>query len=377
MPTNPTLDIDLRNSSNSGNFHAYVTGRAIDRNNALFMLNRDGRTPYYPNSPGGPLSPLEQDIAIPLGAPGNVTRITIPRIAGARVYFSDGPKLSFFINPGPALVEPSVTNPSDPNINLKWGFMELTFNQYELFANISYVDFVAIPVSLTLKTASGRTAHVSGINENGFRQICDALRAQNGRDRAGWDRLVYQHNGQDLRALSPNLGISLNPGLFENYYRPYTAAVWQKYSGQDIRIDTQAQWGVVSGRVTGGQLRLGSQSFEQPSARDIFSCSTGPFAENGSIERGALIARISAAFNRSTLLLTENHPGGVPVDQYYRDNITNHFSRIVHEANLDRRGYAFPYDDVAPGGGVDQSGAVSAGDPTLLTVAIGGIGATP
>lgn len=311
-----------------------------------------------------------------MGAPGSVTRITIPRIAGARVYFSIGPKLTFFINPGPALVEPSVTNPTDPNINLKWGFMELTYNQNELFANISYVDFVAIPVALTLNTASGRVAHVAGMNENGFGQVCNALRAQDANDGAGWGQLVYRANGQDLRALSPNLGIVRNESLFQNYYRPYVEAVWQKYSNQDIRVNTQAQWGVVTGRVQGGQLRLGSQSFTQPTARDIFSCSTGTFAENGSIERGALIARLAAAFNRSTLLLTNELPGGVSVDRYYADRVTNHFSRIVHEANLDRRGYAFPYDDVAPEGGQDQSGAVSAGDPTLLTVSVGGIGAS-
>jgi hypothetical protein len=47
------------------------------------------------------------------------------------------------------------------------------------------------------------------------------------------------------------------------------------------------------------------------------------------------------------------------------------YARIVHATTLDHRGYAFPYDDVAPTGGAAQSGAVSSGSPSLLTVTLG------
>jgi hypothetical protein len=36
---------------------------------------------------------------------------------------------------------------------------------------------------------------------------------------------------------------------------------------------------------------------------------------------------------------------------------------------------SFPFDDVAPNGGLDQSGAVMSGSPQVLTVSIGGLGA--
>jgi hypothetical protein len=51
--------------------------------------------------------------------------------------------------------------------------------------------------------------------------------------------------------------------------------------------------------------------------------------------------------------------------------MTNHCARIAHATTLDHRGYAFPYDDVAPADGADQSGAVSSGSPSLLTVTLG------
>jgi hypothetical protein len=56
---------------------------------------------------------------------------------------------------------------------------------------------------------------------------------------------------------------------------------------------------------------------------------------------------------------------------YYTAPVTSHYARIVHAAALDGRGYAFPYDDVAPTGGADQSGSVHSASSAQLTVAIG------
>lgn len=47
----------------------------------------------------------------------------------------------------------------------------------------------------------------------------------------------------------------------------------------------------------------------------------------------------------------------------------------MHGANADGRGYAFPFDDVTPTGGHDQSGAVNDPAPQLFTVAVGGANA--
>ncbi len=52
--------------------------------------------------------------------------------------------------------------------------------------------------------------------------------------------------------------------------------------------------------------------------------------------------------------------------------MANHYARILHETNLDGRGYAFPYDDVTPDGGDDVSGFVSDPTPSLFLVTVGG-----
>ncbi len=367
-----TLSVALQNQTTSSTVYAYITGQALDNNNALFLLSADGRTPYYPASPGSVGSPLSQNCAIALGAPGNTVTVTIPHIAGGRIWFAIGSTLTFLLNPGPALVEPSVTNASDPNANIDWGFAEFTFNQDQLYANISYVDFVGPPIALTLTTVNSGTQHVSGMPANGLDQVCNGLRSQNSTDGKGWDQLIVTRNGQNLRALSPNQGMVTNANLFAGYYDDYVNRVWTKFTTQKMSIDTQASYGTVSAQVSepSDTLSFGGSQFSKPSTRDIFTCSTGPFATGSNAETNAIIPRLAAAFNRSTLLVSDTFPADQSL--YYQDPVTNHYSRIVHAANLDGKGYAFPYDDVQPTNGKDQSGEVHAGDPTLFTVTVGG-----
>jgi Beta-1,3-glucanase/Carbohydrate binding module (family 6) len=366
-----TLNIALVNKTTSNTVYAFITGQAIDNNNALFLLQSDGLTPYYPTSPSSNNSPLGVNCAISLGGPGSTTNVVIPHIAGGRVWFSIGTPLVFLLNQGPALVEPSVSNSSDPNIQTSWDFCEFTFNSAQLYTNITYVDFVCLPISLSLTNTNGQTQYVSGLPANGLATVCAGLRAQNAIDNAGWDQLIVSPGGQNLRALSPNNGAVVNPSLFSGYFDSYVDQVWSMYTSSVLSVDTQASWGTVTGQVSGDVLTFsGVGSFTRPSARDIFSCSTGPFAVN-SPEMGNVAARLAAAFNRSTLLLYSTQPGGTPAN-YYQNPITNHYSRIIHAASLDGRGYAFPYDDVVPDGGTDQSGSVFDPSPSLLTISLGG-----
>lgn len=371
-----TLNIALQNQSTSSTVYAYVTGQAIDNNNALFLLQSDGKTYYYPTSPSSTGQALVQDCAIALGAPGNIVTVTIPHIAGGRIWFSIDNTLTFLLNPGPGLVEPAVTNPTDPNVNILWDFCEFTFNSAQLFVNISYVDFVSVPIALTLTNTSGATQAVTGMSSTGLDTVCSGLNAQQASDNAGWNTLIVPNpSGGNLRALSPNNGITLNSSLFNGYYQSYVEKVWAQYASKPLSVDTQAQWGSVPGTVDGNSLLdFGTDlTFAQPSAADIFSCSTGPFAASSNIKKGALIARLCGAFNRSTLLVDATTPNASP-SEYYQTSPTNHYARIVHAANTDGKGYAFPFDDVTPTDGVDQSGAVNDPSPQLLTVAVGGGG---
>ncbi|KAI6091981.1 glycoside hydrolase family 64 protein [Hypoxylon rubiginosum] len=380
--TNPTTEIAIVNNTGSSQAYAYVTGLDLNNNNAPLFMQSDGKTVYRPASPSEPQSALAADIAISLGAPGATTSVTIPQIAGGRIWFSTGAtQLTFLLNPGPAVVEPSVTNKEDPNYNLQWGFCEFTYNQQQLFVNISYVDFVSpLPIALQLTNTSGATQTVQGLPKGGLDTICNGLIQQNAADGAGWDKLVVKapDGTTNLRALSPNSGRVADANLFNGYYDDYVNQVWAKYASADLTINTQASWGNVAGRVSGDLLTFdGAGTFAKPSAGDIFSCSTGPFGnypEASADEMGALGARLAAAFNRSTLLVNTQQPDGEKVASYYTVSPTNHYARICHAANLDGRGYAFPYDDVVADGDTepDQAGTVFDANPQLLTVTVGG-----
>jgi hypothetical protein len=186
-------------------------------------LSADAKTAYYPSSPSLTGQPLAQNVSIPLGVPGNTVTATVPRIAGGRIWFSVGKPLQFFVNPGPGLVEPSIFNPADPNSDTNFGFCEFTYNSWELFINISYVDFVsAVPIALTVQDGSGASRHVSGMKANGLEQVCQGLKDQTAKDGRRWSSLIVKSkDGQNLRALSPNSGILLNPSWFKTYWDDY------------------------------------------------------------------------------------------------------------------------------------------------------------
>ncbi|KAJ5980360.1 hypothetical protein N7481_007658 [Penicillium waksmanii] len=368
-----TLNFALVNTTGSNTVYAYVTGRAIDNNNALFLLGADGKTAYYPTSPSATLTGLSQDCAIPLGASGSTKTVTIPHIAGGRIWFARDGKLTFYLNPGPNLVEPSASNPSDANYNVYWDFCEFTWNSSQLYVNISDVDFVSLPIAIALTNTSGTTSSVQGLPSNGLTTVCNALKAQNAKDGAGWDQLVIAKNGTNIRAVSPNLGIVLNNSLFSSYYTAYVNQVWSKYSSATLTVNTQAAAGDVNATVSNGTLNFsGGISYAKPSTGDIFSNSSGAFAVSGNATKDAITARLAAAFNRSTLLINTNQPNGEVVSNYYQNAVTNHYARICHATTINGRGYAFPYDDVSPNGGVDQSGSVYDANPKLLTVTVGG-----
>lgn len=377
-----TLDIELKNQTASDKVYVSITGLALDKNNALFVLKSDGKTPMYPGRPGKDQTPVGNDAAILLGKPGSSKTVTVPHLAGSRIYFSIGEPLKFFLNQagnGAALVAPSINNPADPNYKIQWDFCEFTFDPSQLFCNITYVDFVSLSVGLSLTEQNGAKQNVTGFGADGLDKIAKDLKDQGAHDKQPWDKLIYAPDGKIIRILSPNNAIIGNGGLFKGYYEQYVDQVWHKYEKDELAIDTQnGTWGTVKGKVQNGVFTFPNKSgqpytFKKPSTADIFSCSSGPFNLPND-EYGNLGARIAAGFNRSTLITSASQPNTPAPKLYYQgDKVpTNHYSRICHDRNLDKLGYAFPYDDVTSANGQDQSGKVASGSPKHFTVTIGG-----
>ncbi|WP_244291109.1 beta-1,3-glucanase family protein [Streptomyces subrutilus] len=377
--TPATLPLDLVNTTGNSTVYAYVLGRDPAAGGNWTFIQADGSSLYHPPAPANDQTPLGVDCAIPLNASDSgARRVTLPRLDSGRIYFSVGTKLTFLMNRGGGLALPSVSNPSDPNANVPHDFCEFTFNSDQLYANITFVDMVSLPIAFELETGQG-TQTVRGLPADGLSRVAAALRAQSAADGSDWSRLIVTAGGRDLRVLSPNLAIRGNSALFRGYFDGYVDEVWNKYRSTDLRVDTQFTWGTVTGRVNGDTLTFpGVGSFTKPSTLSIFSCSDAPFTTGNDL-MGNLSARLAAAFNRTTLLDNPHQPTAENPAAFYTRPRTNHYARILHHTTPDHLGYAFPYDDVHPAG-VDFEGRVQSGNPGRWTITVGGMaggGGTP
>ncbi|MEU6404983.1 beta-1,3-glucanase family protein [Streptomyces sp. NPDC046985] len=376
------LPVVLANNSGASTpVYAYISG--ADSSGWPGFVTGDGVFHRLPD-PSSTMTPAP-DYSIPLGGSGSApVRLTFgDYVIGGRVWFSSGRKIQFFVNPSsanggrPGLVQPGFTS-SDPNWNTSWTFCEFTYNAANLYANISYVDMVALPVSMATTGAAGSQS-VPALPSGALGSIASGLRAQHAADGAPWDQLVAaDSSGTVLRVLAP----SHAPTSFGGYWQPYLDRVWDYYRSHTLTVDGQGSIGAYSGTVSGdvlvfAGLNTNGVPFTKPAAADIFGCASGPLYNSGADARSAVAARLAAALNRSSLLVSggSSQPNGVTPSQYYTESITNHYARLVHKyATI---GYAFPYDDVGPTGSAPVDGHLQDPAPTSWTVTLGpGSGST-
>ncbi|KAL6790449.1 glycoside hydrolase family 64 protein [Trichoderma sp. SZMC 28013] len=373
------LPLELVNNFGGGPINAYIQG--LDMNGAIVFITADGNL-VYPSSSGSSL-PVEvkQDIAIPLPAMNQsiTLNLTVPLNSG-RIYFCEG-NLTFAIldrGDGEGLVQPSL-NPQDPSASLNWGFIELTYPEDgSVFANISYVDFVGLILSMVLSTTSGGTPQITrGLQPDAVPRLCYGLYDQSIRDDYHWlGMCVMSDKGHPIRVISPNYYHRTHENAFKEYWTNYVDDVWEYYSRTPLIIDTQREFGNVTCLVTEDTMHCANDPhiYSRPTAADIWGCNSGPFArfENETPIHLAVVPRLCAGFVRSTLLLQGGYvQPSLGSNYHYMVSPTNHYSRLVHELQLDGRGYAFSYDDVNPNGNKDASGTVSAGNPSRLTIYVG------
>lgn len=376
--SNPQLGLVLQNNYGAAPINVYITGQ--DSSGGIVFVLPDGTFYYPPSTTSTTPVLITENVAVPLGGKGSATSLSFPDyISSGRIWVAAGDLKFYIVDAGgrAGLVEPSSTNPADPSAGSDWGFVELTNNAGGIYADVSFVDFVGMPLGLSLKSRDG-VQTVQGTSTNAVSEVCSALQAQAAIDGAPWDALcVKDASGTLLRVMAPADYITLDNGAFSNYWTDYVNQVWDHYTSNTLTIDTQTSNGKVACRVVGDELTCegDNRGYAKPGPVDIFGCDRGPFsiaANDGDIHR-AVVPRLCAAFVRSTLLI----PGGdvqpsLSSENYYTVSPTNYYSKFVHEHELDGLGYAFAYDDVAADGQPSAAGLVNNPNPEVLTVIIGG-----
>lgn len=218
-----------------------------------------------------------------------------------------------------------------------------------------------------------------GVPKDAVQQVCSKLQRQTGNAAHEWAKLcILDANGNPLRVISPAVLLSQQPDAFPTHFRRYVNHVWKTYATKTLIIDTQSISGSVACRVNGDEMQCDgdNRGYSKPSAMDIFGCDSGPFniLESDNAIHRAVVPRLCAALNRGTFLLD----GGdiqpyLPPSSYYTRRPNNVYSAVIHEVEINGRGYAFSYDDVTPSPQDGVAGIVAAADPSLLTIYVGGM----
>ncbi|MFK4149170.1 glycoside hydrolase family 64 protein [Streptomyces sp. NPDC004065] len=339
-----TLPLQITNNSGRGEpLYIYDLGTSLTTGQQGWA---DANGTFHPWPAGGNPPTPAPDASIPGPAAGRTTTIQLPRFSG-RIYFSYGQKLVFKLTTG-GLVQPAVQNPSDPNRGILFNWSEYTLDDSGLWINSTQVDMFSAPYAVGVQRADGSTVSTGHLKAGGYQGVFSALRGQGG----GWGNLIQtRSDGTALRALSPGHGLetgALPAGVLDGYIN----RVWQKYATTTLTVTPFADQPGTKyyGRVSGGVMNFtnGSgavvTSFQKPDADSVFGCHRLLDAPNDAV-RGPISRTLCAGFNRSTLLTNPNQPDASDAG-FYRDAVTNHYARIIHDRMADTKAYAFAFDDV-------------------------------
>ncbi|MFB7652709.1 MULTISPECIES: glycoside hydrolase family 64 protein [unclassified Streptomyces] len=338
-----TIPLKITNNSSRGEaVHIYNLGTSLTTGQQGWA-DANGTFHAWPAG-GNPPTPAP-DASIPGPAAGQTKTIRIPKLSG-RIYFSYGQKLDFRLTTG-GLVQPAVQNPSDPNRNILFNWSEYTLNDSGLWLNSTQVDMFSAPYSVGVQRGDGSVISAGKLKAGGYSAVFNALRAQ-----PGWGGLIQTRpDGTVLRALSPLYGLETG-ALPASVLNDYINRVWQKYSTSTLTVTpfgTQPNtkyFGRVSGNVMNFTNSSGAvvTSFQKPDASSVFGCHRLLDAPNDLV-RGPISRTLCAGFNRSTLLSNPNQPDPSAAN-FYKDSVTNHYARIIHDRMADGKAYAFAFDDV-------------------------------
>lgn len=232
--------------------------------------------------------------------------VTLPRITSGRMFLSVGtPMYLKTYNDG--FAGPDLNNPTDPNRDIYFDFVEFTIDAAGYHGNTTRVDGFGFPIQHRLINKSGSFDQTVGEFENETRNgIFAKFQAE---VPAAFKSLATIH--APYRIVAPIHGSFAQGGANANYFGGYAP-----YSTQDI-----------------------------------FRCD------------GALTdAATCAAINRH--VYTTNDWNNV--SNYYQAAPANYYAKFWHDHSINRLAYGFPYDDVN-----GQAAYLEVGDPKGLIIRIG------
>lgn len=176
-PVGSALSINVVNKMNKENMKMYLSG--LDGNGALIMLAQDGSW-YYPSASGPTPQEIPSTVELSL-QPNNSTYdiITPGYVRSARLWVAEGGLKFYTVSTpnGPGLVQPAAVNPNDPNAAVNYAFIEFDWEEKSgLYADITQVDFVGLPLGIELLDTSGNKNSALGMAADAAPRLCNMLK---------------------------------------------------------------------------------------------------------------------------------------------------------------------------------------------------------
>ena len=274
--------------------------------------------------------------------------ISMPDIVSGRMYISYGEQVYITFNVAAdgriGYAGPDLNNPSDPNKNVLFEFLEFTIINKEYWGNTSRVDFFSFPIVTRL---IGRDGYTNGkYYETYDRTVGDV----GTRDQifAAYKNEVpdeFKTLLTDKRIMAP-CKLSFNEGAqYSHYFDNYINEFWDKYSKEDLVFRCDA--GTFYGRVHGDAMIFTSDgstetyTIYKPTTQDVLE-GKGNFNRGNSREL-VIEAQLCAAFNRGVATEPVNFNNEFA---YYKNKVANFYSGFFHNHAIDGYAYGFCYDDV-------------------------------
>ncbi len=294
-------------------------------------------------------------------------KMVLPHVSSARMFVSlGGPlfiKVLTDVNNQIGYAGPNPQNQTDPNVNVKFDWIEFDNGGDSLFINTTQVDEFGIPLVEDVY-GQNRTTHM----RTGLTLTSAEIFAAYAREVSS----PFQQPNSTIRIMAPAKG-SFDAGQPNgHYFDDYVDQMWQLYTNQDLVLNLFGNRRFV-GRVSGNQMvftevNLNNGGFvggtfvvDKPSTQDVL-LGAGTLA-TGDATTKQIEAQMCAALNRHVMEDVTKWP--VPT-AWWGPSPTNEYARFFHDHSVSGLAYGFAYDDVSNG-----SSSIVAPQPEYIKLGIG------
>ena len=291
--------------------------------------------------------------------------VYVPDIVSGRIYIGYGEQVYITFNMAAdgriGYAGPDLNNPTDPNQDVLFEFLEFTIINKEYWGNTSRVDFFSFPIVTRLIGSDGVS---NGKHYENFDRTVGDLGTRDELFSAFKSEVPEEFKTlvTDKRILAPCKSTFNEGGKYASYFDGYINEFWTKYSSESLVFKCDA--GTFTGKVQGNAMIFTSDgsaetyTIYKPTTQDVLE-GKGNF-NRGNARELVIEAQLCAAFNRGVATQPNDFNNEAA---YYKNKVANFYSGFFHNHAIDGYAYGFCYDDV-----FDHSTLLHFSNPTGLII---------